>query len=344
MTPSAQSNPRANSSTGHVTTTMQAVVAQQYGSPDVLSIQTIQRPAPGAGEVLVAVRAAGLDRGTWHLMTGLPYAVRLAGYGLRAPKTAVIGTDLAGVVIEVGPHVTRFNVGDEVFGTGSGSFASYAVAPADTLVAKPAGLTFEQAAAMPSSGVTALQALSEVGHLQAGQRVLVIGASGGVGSFAVQIAKALGAEVAGVCSTAKVDLVRSLGADHVLDYTRDDFTDGITRYDLILDLGGNTSLSKLRNALTPRGTLVIGGGETSGRLLGGSDRQLRAMALSPFIKARLTTFVSRVTPARLARLAEIAAGGAVVPQIERTYRLSEVPQAMAHLAAGRARGKLVITP
>ena len=275
---------------------------------------------------------------------GLPYAVRLAGYGLRAPKTAVIGTDLAGVVIEVGPHVTRFNVGDEVFGTGSGSFASYAVAPADTLVAKPAGLTFEQAAAMPSSGVTALQALSEVGHLQAGQRVLVIGASGGVGSFAVQIAKALGAEVAGVCSTAKVDLVRSLGADHVLDYTRDDFTDGITRYDLILDLGGNTSLSKLRNALTPRGTLVIGGGETSGRLLGGSDRQLRAMALSPFIKARLTTFVSRVTPARLARLAEIAAGGAVVPQIERTYRLSEVPQAMAHLAAGRARGKLVITP
>lgn len=321
---------------------MRAIVQHEYGSAGVLSVEEVDRPVIGAGEVLVHVRAAGLDRGTWHLTAGLPYAVRLAGYGLRAPKNPVPGSDVAGIVGAVGADVTRFHPGDEVFGIAKGSFAEFAAAREDKLARKPSNLTFEQAAAVPVSGLTALQALSDKGGLEAGQHVLVIGASGGVGTFAVQIAKALGATVTGVCSTAKVDMVRSIGADHVLDYTVDDYATGDQRYDLILDIGGNSSLARLRRALTAHGTLVITGGENGGRWLGGFDRQLRALALSPFIGQRLTTFVCKEHFAGLERLTELIENGRVDPQIERTYPLGEVPLAMGHLTGGQARGKLVI--
>jgi NADPH:quinone reductase-like Zn-dependent oxidoreductase len=323
---------------------MRAIVQEEYGTADVLRVGEIDRPVIGAGEVLVEVRAAGLDRGTWHLMAGLPYAVRLAGVGLRAPKQPVPGLDVAGVVVEVGSEVTRFKPDDEVFGIAKGSFAEYAAAREDKLALKPTSLTFEQAAAVPVSGLTALGGLCDVGRLEAGQHVLIIGASGGVGTYAVQIAKALGARVTGVCSTSKVDLVRSIGADQVIDYTRDDFSEGEERYDLILDMGGNSSLSRLRSALAPKGTLVIGGGEEGGKWTGGFDRQLRALALSPFVGQRLTTFIAKENHEGLERLAELIEDGRVVPVIERTYTLSEVPDAMRHLAAGHARGKLVITP
>jgi NADPH:quinone reductase-like Zn-dependent oxidoreductase len=277
-------------------------------------------------------------------MAGLPYALRLAGYGLRAPKNPVPGVDVAGVVVAVGHDVTRFEPGDEVFGIGTGSFAEFTAAPEDKLALKPSNLTFEQAAAVPVSGMTALQGLCDVGRLRAGQRVLIIGASGGVGTYAVQIAKAHGAEVTGVCSTSKADLVRSIGADHVLDYTREDFAASGMTYDLILDIAGNASLARLRRALTPAGTLVIAGGETAGRWLGGADRQLRALALSPFVRQRLTTFVSKVDLSGLERLASLVDDGRLVPVVERTFSLSEMPKAMRHLESGHARGKLVITP
>ena len=253
-------------------------------------------------EVLVRVHAAGLDRGTWHLMAGQPYLIRLMGYGLRAPKNRVPGLDVAGTVVAIGADVTRFAVGDEVFGVSRGSFAEYACAREDKLARKPANLTFDQAAVVAISGLTALQGLCDVGRLEAGQRVLIIGASGGVGTFAVQIAKAFGAEVTGVCSTAKLDLVRSLGADHVIDYTQDDFSDAPERYDLILDIGGNSSLSRLRRALTPSGTLVIVGGENGGRWTGGFGRQLRAVALSPFVRQRLVMKTPKEHYADLERL------------------------------------------
>ena len=265
---------------------MRAIVQKEYGTADVLAVAEIERPVIGADEVLVQVHAAGLDRGTWHLMAGMPYAARLVA-GLRAPKNPVPGLDVAGVVVAVGSEVTRFQPGDEVFGVSKGSFAEFAAAREDKLAHKPSNLTFEQAAAVPVSGMTALRGLCDVGRLQAGQKVLIIGASGGVGSYAVQIAKALGAEVTGVCSTSKLDLVRSIGADHVIDYSQDDFADGETRYDLILDIGGNSALSRLRQALTPKGTLVIVGGEGGGNWIG-MGRQLRALALSPFVGQRLT--------------------------------------------------------
>src|ERR1700733_16059464 len=265
-------------------TTMQAIVQDHYGpAQDVLRLEEIDRPTIGDGEVLLRVHAAGVDRGVGHLMTGLPYPVRLAGYGLRVPKTPVPGTDVAGVVSAVGHEVTRFQPGDEVFGTGQGTFAEYARAPENKLAPKPANLTFEQAAVVALSGQTALQGLRDYGRIQPGQKVLITGASGGVGTFAVQLAKAFGAQVTGVCSTTKADLVRSIGADHVIDYTREDFADGKQRHDLILDIGGNPSLSRLRRALAPTGTLVIAGGETGGRWLAGSDRQLRALLLSRFV-------------------------------------------------------------
>jgi NADPH:quinone reductase-like Zn-dependent oxidoreductase len=266
------------------------------------------------------------------------------GFGLRAPKNPVPGFDLAGVVVAVGADVTRFAPGDEVFGIGRGSFAEFAAASEDKLAPKPASLTFEQAAAMPVSGLTALQGLTDVGRVQAGQRVLVIGASGGVGTYAVQIAKALGAEVTGVCSTSKLDLVASIGADHVIDYTCEDFAGGRETYDLILDLGGNASLSRLRHALAPDGTLVIAGGENGGRWIGGFDRQLRALAVSRFSRQRLTTFVCKEHHAGLERLTRLVDDGLLQPVIERTFALRDMPQAMRHLESGQARGKLVITP
>jgi NADPH:quinone reductase-like Zn-dependent oxidoreductase len=336
-------NPAVHASTVTPTaTTMTAMVQDEYGeAEDVLRMERIDRPAVGGGDVLVRVRAAGLDQGVWHATAGLPYPIRLAGYGLRAPKNRVPGTDVAGRVEAVGAAVTGLRVGDEVFGTARGSFAQYASAAADKLASKPAGLTFVQAAAMPVSACTALQGVRDHGRVRPGQRVLVIGASGGVGTFTVQIAKAFGAEVTGVCRTSKVDVVRSIGADHVVDYTRDD-ADGRQRYDVILDIGGNRSLSRLRRALTPRGTLVIMGGETAGRWLGGTDRQLRAMALSPFVGQKLGTFIATQSAPDLTALAELVGTGKVTPVIDQTYPLGDLPAAIRYLRQGHARGKVVI--
>ena len=322
---------------------MKAIVQDTFGPADGLELRDIATPEIGATEVLVRVRAAGVDRGVWHVMTGLPYPIRLAGYGFRAPKHGVPGTDLAGVVTAVGANVTRFAPGDEVFGTGIGTYAEYARAREDQLAAKPASLSFEQAGALPVSGVTALQALRDRGAVQPGQHVLVIGASGGVGTFAVQLAKAFGAEVTGVCSTTKVDLVRSLGADHVVDYRREDFAASGARYDLILDIGGNTSLSRLRRALTAKGTLVIVGGETSGKWLGGSDRQVRAMVLSMFVSQKLGTFIAAVKRDDLLVLAQLAESGQLTPAVDRTFSLDEAPKAIRHVEEGHARGKAVVT-
>ncbi len=323
--------------------TMQAIVQTGFGSADVFRVEEIDRPAIRDDEVLIRVHAAGLDRGTWHFMTGRPYLFRIMGCGVRTPKHPVPGLDLAGTVVGTGAKVTRFEVGDEVFGIGEGSFAEYACAREVKLARKPANVTFDQAAAVAVSGLTALQALRDVGRLEPGQHVLIVGASGGVGTFAVQIAKAFGAEVTGVCSTAKVDLVRSIGADHVIDYTRDDFANGAQRYDLILDIGGNARLARLRRALTPRGTLVIVGGEEGGRWTGGFGRQLRAVALSPFVSQRLTMQVPKYPHADFECLGELIESGKFTPIIDRTYPLHQVPDAMRRLVAGEARGKLVIT-
>src|SRR5690349_5195082 len=326
-------------------TTMTAIVQDRYGSaPEGLfRLVEIDRPVVGDGEALVRVHAASVDRGTWHIMAGLPYPIRLAGFGLRRPKYANPGRSLAGTVEAVGAAVTGFAVGEAVFGVGDATFADYAPARPDKLAAKPANLTFEQAAAVPVSGLTALQAVRDHGRIQADDQVLVIGASGGVGSSAVQIAKAFGAEVTGVCSTAKVDSVRALGADHVIDYTREDATDGRHRYDVVLDTGGNGRLSRLRRALTPTGRLVIVGGETDGRWLGGSDRQIRATLLSVFIGQKLGTFVASEKAADLSALRELIEAGAVTPAVDRTYPLTGVAAAIRHLLDGRARGKLVVS-
>jgi NADPH:quinone reductase-like Zn-dependent oxidoreductase len=325
------------------TAAMRAVVQDRYGGSDALRVERVARPSVDDGEVLVRVHAAGLDRGTWHLMTGKPYLMRIAGMGFRGPKDRVPGRDLAGTVEAVGAGATKFAVGDEVYGVGRGSFAEYAVAAEDKLAHKPTSLTFEQAAVAPISAGTALQALTDQGRIQAGQRVLVTGASGGVGSYAVQLAKALGAEVTAVASTAKLDLVRALGADHVLDYTRDDYADGTHRYDLILDIAGNPGLSRLRRALTPQGTAVLVGGEDGGDLTGGLNRQLRALLLSPLMGQRLVWFIAKERASDLDRLADLVEAGQVRPSIDRTYPLDRVPEAMRHLEAGQVRGKVAIT-
>jgi len=323
-------------------TTMQAITQDRYGEAgDVLRLEEIAQPAIGDEDVLLRVHAAGVDQGVWHLMTGLPYPVRLA-CGIRAPKTRVRGREVAGRVEATGSAVTALRVGDEVFGIADGSFAQYASARPGKLAPKPANLTFAQAAAVPVSALTALQAVRDRGRVQAGQKVLVIGASGGVGTFAVQIAKAAGAEVTGVSSTAKLDLVRSLGADHVIDYTRDDITAGDHRYDVILDTGGHRPLSQLRRALTPRGTLVIVGSEHGGRWLGGSDRQLRALMLSPFTSQRLTTLICSENTQDLQALTELIESGQVRPVIDRTYPLSQITQAIQYLRDGHAQGKVVV--
>lgn len=323
---------------------MKAIVQDSYGSTDVLELREIDRPEIAEDQVRVRVHAAGVDRGVWHLMTGLPYPVRAAGYGLRAPKTPTLGREMAGVVDAVGERVTAFAPGDEVFGIGEGAYATYAVAEEGKLALKPPTVTFEQAACLSVSALTALQAVRDHGGVKPADRVLVVGASGGVGSFAIQIAKAYGAEVTGVCSTSKVDLVRSLGADHVIDYTVVDFADGPGRYDVVIDIGGNASLTRLRRVLSRTGTLVIVGGETGGRILGGFERGLRAMAVSPFIAPTLKTMICSENAADLVALAELAGSGQVTPAIERAYPLSEVPEAIRHVADGHARGKVVITP
>src|SRR5918911_728584 len=322
---------------------MKAMVRDAYGPPDVLELRDIDIPEIADDEVLVRVHAAGVGRDVWHVMTGLPYPIRIAGYGFRAPKNPVIGSDVAGVVEAVGKNVTRFQPGDEVFGIGKGSYAEYVCAREDKLANKPVNLSFEQAAVVAIMGSTALQALRDHGKVLPDQEVLIIGASGGVGTYAVQIAKAFGAHVSGVCSTQKVEMVRSIGADHVIDYTRENFADGDERYDVILDIGGNSSLSRLRRALTSEGTLVIVGGEGGGRWLGGLERQLWATMLSPFVDQKLGTFVNKENHEDLLVLKELIESGKITPVIDRTYPLAEVPEAIRYLEEGHARGKVVIT-
>jgi NADPH:quinone reductase-like Zn-dependent oxidoreductase len=325
-------------------TTMQAIIQDQYGSADVLKFQQVDKPVVGLDDVLVRVHAAGLHIGDWHVMTGQPYLMRIIGFGFRAPKARVRGIDVAGVVEAVGQNVTQFQAGDEVFGTCDGAFAEYALARADMLALKPANLTFEQAAAVPTSASTALQALRNAGGIQPGQQVLIVGASGGVGMFAVQIAKSFGAEVTGVCSTAKVDMVSAIGADHVIDYTREDFTRGGQRYDVILDTGGNRSLSALTHALIPGGTLVLVGGEGGDRWIG-IGRPLQALALSPFVRdgKKLRPLASKANQADLQFLKGLMETGKVTPVVDRTYSLSETADAMRHLEQRQGRGKVVIT-
>ncbi|MFH5821185.1 NAD(P)-dependent alcohol dehydrogenase [Georgenia sp. AZ-5] len=321
--------------------TMRAAVREEYGSADVVRLARVARPEPRDDEVLVHVHAAGLDRGVLHMMTGLPYLGRLA-FGVPRPKNPVLGMDLAGTVVAVGPRVTRFGVGDEVYGAGKGSFAEYAVAREKQLARKPANLSFTQAAAVPVSGSTALQALTDAGRVRPGQTVLVVGAGGGVGSYAVQLAKALGAAVTGVASTGKLELVRSLGAE-AIDYTREDFTDGSRHWDLILDIAGNRPISKLRRALTPAGTVVLTGGEDGDRLTGGMGRQLAAVVLSMFVRQRFTFFLGLARADRLERLTELIEAGKVTPSLDTTYPLDQVPEALRALEAGQVRGKVAIT-
>lgn len=320
---------------------MQAITQDRYGSPDVLELRTIERPTIANSDVLIRVVAAGVDRGVWHLMTGLPYPTRLA-FGLRRPRTPVPGMDLAGVVEQVGPDVTRFTEGDTVFGIGQGTYAEYARASQDKLAAVPRRLDIRSAGALAVSGSTALQAVEDHGRVQPGQHVLVLGAAGGVGTYAVQIASALGAEITGVASTHKLDLVRGLGADHVVDYRTHDPLDGTLRYDVVIDTGGNRSLRQLRRALAPQGTLVIVGGEGGGRWLGGLDRQARAILLSTLSRQRLTTFVAKEDAPHLERLADLVESGAVTPVIDRHFPLAQTASAIRHLESGAARGKVII--
>lgn len=323
---------------------MKAIVQDRYGTADVLEFRDIEEPAVGPDDVLVRVRAAGCGPDVWHFMAGMPYIAR-ASIGLRGPKVPVRGWDVAGTVEAVGANVTRFAPGDEVMGTAEqGSFAELASTPADKLVAKPAALTFEEAAALPISGITALRAVRDVGEVRAGQRVLVIGASGGVGSLAVQIAKGAGATVTGVCSTGKADLVRSLGADDMIDYTREDFTDGSRRWDLIVDTAGRRPLSALRRALTKKGTLVIVGGDGGGRWTGGFFRgMLRAPLVSLFVGQRLRGLATKVEQDDLVALTQLVEAGTLHAVIDRTYPLIEAPDAVAYLAQGHAAGKIVVT-
>lgn len=330
------------SATRPATANMRAIVQHRYGSSDVLDLADVATPSPGDDEVLVRVHAAGLDKGTWHLMEGLPRLVRL-GFGLRAPKRATPGLDLAGIVAGVGSNVTEFEVGAEVFGIGTGSFAEYACAPATKLAPKPAGLTFEQAAVVPVSGLTALQGLRDAGRLEAGQHVLIAGASGGVGSYAVQIAKHFGAEVSGVCSGAKADFVRSLGADHVIDYATTAPYDTPEPYDLIFDLVGTASLRQLRRTVTRNGTVVAAGIEHGGDWTGGTGRYLRAMLWSPFVSQRLTMMLSKETAVDVKILAELIEAGAVVPALDQTFPLEHAAEAMRQMETGAIRGKVAIS-
>ena len=322
---------------------MKAIVQDTYGSADALELRDIDVPVPGDDDVLVRVHAAGCGPDVWHLMTGMPYMARLA-IGFSKPKVAVRGWDVAGAVEAVGANVTNFRPGDEVMGTAEGSFAEFVITRPVKLVPKPANLTFEQAAAVPISGTTALRAIRDLGRVQSGQTVLVIGAGGGVGSLTVQVAKAFGAVVTGVCSTSKIDLVRSIGADDVIDYTREDFVGGARRWDVIIDNAGRRPLSRLRRALTPKGTLVIVGGDGGGRWTGGFLRGLlRAPLVSLFVGQRLRALNTKLTQEDLLALKELIEGGKVTPVIDRTYPLSESADALRYLEAGHAQGKVVIS-
>jgi len=321
---------------------MKAAVQCEYGGPEQVEVRDVAKPVPGDDQLLVRVRAASVNPLDWHLVRGTPYVGRL-GMGLRKPATTRLGVDFAGTVEAVGRSVTRFKPGDEVFGGRTGAFAQYVLVRQDrAVVAKPARLTFEEAAAVPVAAVTALQGLRDQGKLQAGQKVLVNGASGGVGTFAVQLAKAYGAHVTGVCSTRNVELVRALGADRVIDYTREDFTKGDDRYDLVLDNVGNHSLSECRRVLTPAGRYVIVGGP-SGRWVDPLPRALGALVLSRFVSQDLRMFLAKLEPQDLATLADLLAAGKVRPVIDRRYPLGEIAAAIRHVEQGHARGKVVVT-
>jgi len=318
---------------------MKAIVQRRYGSPGHLRLREIDKPVVRDGEVLVRVRAASVNAADWHVVTGRPFVMRFV-VGLRRPKSPVPGMDVAGEVEAVGANVSQLRPGDQVFGSCDGAFAEYACAGADRFAPKPTNLTFEQAAAVPLAALTALQGLRDHGRVQPGQKVLIIGASGGVGTFAVQIAKAFGSEVDGECSTSNVEMVRSIGADHVIDYTREDLTRGGKRYDFIFQLGGTRSPWDLRRALAPRGTLLLSSG--AGRFAG-IDRIISARVLSLFAGQRLTTFLAKENRADLLVLKELIEAGKVTPVIDRTYGLSETPAAIRYLEAGHTRGKVVLT-
>jgi NADPH:quinone reductase-like Zn-dependent oxidoreductase len=322
---------------------MKAIVFDRYGSPDVLALKDIDRPVVEDNEVLVRIVAGGANPADWRVMRGDPYIMRI-GWGLRGPRrTTVLGSDMAGQVEAVGKDVTRFRPGDEVYAeVDSGGFAEYISFREDLLGLKPANLTFERAAAVPMTGLTALQGLRDPGRIEAGQRVLVNGASGGIGTMAVQLAKAFGADVTGVCSTGNVGLVRSIGADRVIDYTREDFADAAQRYDLILDTVGNRSIAAFRRALAPKGTLVVTGGG-GGRWLGPASQILKVIASSPFVGQRLVAVYGRRSKADLDVLKGLIESGKVAPVIDRTYPLNEVPEAIRYLERRHARGKVVIT-
>ena len=312
-----------------------------YGSADVLELREVERPTVADDRILVRVRAAGVNMADWHLMTGLPKLVRVAGVGFRAPKQPIRGSDVAGVVEEVGAAVTEFTPGDEVFGSASDAFAEFALSRPARLLPKPANLTFEQAAAVSMAGYTALQAVRDKAEVQPGQRVLITGAAGGVGSFAVQLAKHFGAHVTGVCSTSKTELVRSLGADAAIDYTREPITG---TYDVIIDTAGNRPLGVLRRLLTPRGTLVLVGAEGTGNLIGPVVKMLRDAVVNRFVSQRLLGMLATEKHEDLVTLSELLTSGAITPAIDRTFPLAEAPDAIRHLGAGRAAGKVVVVP
>ena len=322
---------------------MKAFVQDRYGSADALQFRAIDQPAPAPGEVLVRVVAAGIDRGAWHFMTGQPYLMRILGFGLRAPSVPVPGTNFAGVVEAVGSGVDAFAPSDEVYGASRGTFAQYVVAPVGKVAPKPPELSFEQAAVLPYPTFVALQALRDHGRLRPGQHVLVVGASGAVGTIAVQLAVAFGATVTGVCRSTHAELVRSLGATDVIDYTREDFTDGSRRFDLIIDIGGRTPIARLRRAMTRSGTLVIVGGEGD-RWIGGIQRQLWATLLSAFVPQKLTAFVVKENAGELLALNELVAAGKVRPVLGATFPLAAGADAVAAFEAGGIDGRITITP
>ena len=322
---------------------MKAIVQDIYGSADVLEFVEVDKPVIGDSDVLVRVHAAGLHIGDWHVMTGLPYILRILGFGLRGPNIRIRGIDVAGTVECVGKSVSEFRAGDAVFGTCEGAFAEYACAPEKNLALKPANLSFQQAAAVPTSAFAALQALCNRGEIRRGQRVLIVGASGGVGIFAVQIAKSYKAHVTGVCSTANIDMARSLGADVIVDYTNGDFTSTTERYDIVLDTGGNRALGDLRRLLNPEGTLVLIGGEGGNWVLGGTSKWLHALVIAPLVGQKLRPLVTLPNKEDLLLIKELIESGKLVPVIDRTYMLKDVPDAFRYLENGSVRGKIVIT-
>jgi NADPH:quinone reductase-like Zn-dependent oxidoreductase len=319
---------------------MRAIVQETYGSPDVLELKEIAKPALGDGDVLIRVHASSVNPADWHFMRGSPFVLRMAGNGLRSPKNQVPGIDVAGVVDSVGKAVTRFRPGDEVLGWCRGAYAEYACAAEDHFVRKPANVSFEQAGAVALAAITALQGLRDKGKIEAGQKVLIVGASGGVGTFAVQIAKALGAEVTGVCSSRNVELVQSIGADRVIDYSLEDFTGGEQRYDVVFQLAGTSSPSDCRRVLTPKGTLLLCSAD--GRAAG-MGRMVAAMFSSPFVSQKMVSWVSKQNNADLATIAELMESGQITPVIDKTYALGETAGAIRYLEDGHTRGKVVIS-